>query len=199
LATSPRGGKKLEMATIILARAGTTDYDEQDRIIGTLDIPVNLRGQAELADMARELRGRDVSSVYATASESAQQSASFLAGKLNAKMRVLDGLRNQDFGLWQGMRVEELKRKHRRVYKQYEDTPCAVCPPAGEMIEQVFDRVTKGIRPLLKRVGDGTVVLFAPDPLRQVIRCYLRHEDLNQLEAPGEDEPADLWEAIEVI
>jgi broad specificity phosphatase PhoE len=186
---------RASMVQIILARAGSTDYDDQERVVGNLDIPVNVRGQAEMAELASELRRYKVGAVYSTAAESARQSAKFLGEQLDLKVRVLEDLRNQDFGLWQGLKVDELRRKHRKVYKQWEESPCAVCPPAGEMIEQVFQRVRKGLKPVLKRRHNDVAVLIAPDPLRQVIRCYLKHRDLSDIWA---DDNGSTWEVIDV-
>lgn len=188
-------GRNANMGTLFLARSGTTDFDEQDRIVGNLDIPVNVRGQAEITELGRELAGQEVDTVYATDSESARESARFLGEKLDARVRILEDLKNQDFGLWQGLQLEELRRKHPRVFKQWEESPCAICPPEGEMIEAVMDRVRKGLKPVLKRCQQHNVVLVAPDPLRLVIRCYLSRANLDQI---WEQNPGKTWEAISV-
>ncbi len=91
------------MGQVFLAKSAATDLEDQDRIVGTLDVPVNVRGQAEIADMARELEGVGIDAIYACASESARQTAGQLAKKLGCKVKELDDLRNLDFGLWQGL------------------------------------------------------------------------------------------------
>src|SRR4051794_39881395 len=128
------------MATrIILTRSGATDYDDQHRIAGTLDVPLNCRGRAEAADLARDLRKEPVEAVYAAAGEASAQTAAILGERLGAKVKVLDDLRNQDFGLWQGLSLEELKQRHPKLVKLWEDSPCSVCPPNGEMPEAALE------------------------------------------------------------
>lgn len=183
------------MGRIILARAGTTDFDEQHRITGTLDIPVNLRGQAELSELAQSLRDQPIEMIYCAAGEASKESARFLGEHLGIRVKVLEGLYNHDLGLWQGLEVGELRRKHPRVYRQWEETPCAICPPQGETVEEVLNRVQKGLRPVVRRSQRGTVLLVAPDPLRLVIRCHLRKVDLSQLWQHGN---GAIWETIEV-
>lgn len=187
------GGHSKKMGTLFLVRSGTTDFDEQDRIVGNLDIPVNVRGQAELTELARELSGQEIDTIYACDSESSRESARFLGEKLDVRSRNIEDLKNQDFGLWQGLQMEELRRKHPRVFKQWEESPCAICPPEGEMIESVMDRVRKGLKPVLKRAHQHNVVLIAPDPLRLVIRCHLSMSNLDQI---WEHKPDKSWEAI---
>jgi broad specificity phosphatase PhoE len=184
------------MGRIILARAGTTDYDDQHRIAGTLDLPLNCRGQAEAADLARDLRTIPLTVVYAAAGEASIATGQVLAETLDVKLKQLEDLHNQDFGLWQGLQLDELRRKHPRVYKQWEDDPCSVCPPNGEMVDQVVERVSKTLRPLLRRHGGDTIALVAPDPLRKLIRCYLKRTAVCH---PWEDGGfGPLWEALEV-
>ena len=183
------------MGTILLVRPGTTDFDEEDRIVGTLDIPLNVRGQAEIADLARQLRDQAIDLIYSAPDESARQSAQTLGEHLDVKVKVLAELRNLDFGLWQGLPVEEVRRKHKRLFKHWQETPCAICPPAGETVEDVAQRVRKALKPVLKRTQRGAVVIVAPDPLRQVIRCHLTDQDLAQL---WEHDSQKQWEVIEV-
>ena len=40
-------------------------------------------------------------------------------------------------GLWQGMIIDEVKRKQPKVYKQWQEHPENVCPPEGEMLAQM--------------------------------------------------------------
>lgn len=183
------------MGQVILARSATTDFDEEDRIVGTLDVPINQRGLSEVADMARELSGQAIDTIYAAASASARQSAELLGKQLGVKVKQLGELTNLDFGLWQGLPVSEVQRKHRKLYKHWKDSPREICPPAGEAVEQVYERVEKVIGPIIKRNSFRAVVIVAPDPLRKVIRCFLRHMNVETAMINGD---AAMLEKIEV-
>jgi probable phosphoglycerate mutase len=175
------------MGQVFLAKSAATDLEDQDRIVGTLDVPINVRGQAEVSDIARELAGVPIDTIYATASESARQTAAQLAKKLGVKVKELDELRNLDFGLWQGLPVAEVERKHRKLYSKWKESPCEACPPAGEEIGQVYGRVEKWIGPIIRRNSFRAVVIVAPDPLRRIIRCYLKDRKVDNvlLQAQG--------------
>ena len=47
--TIRKGSSSLAMVHFVLIRPGSTDYDVQARIQGSLDIPLNERGRMELA------------------------------------------------------------------------------------------------------------------------------------------------------
>ena len=108
------------MLRIVLIRPGTTDYVEQARVHGTLDIPLNERGTSEVARTAEELRELGIRAVYSSDAEPALSTAKTLATALDVRCRKLDHLQNLDHGLWQGMAVEEIKRKHPKVYRQWQ-------------------------------------------------------------------------------
>lgn len=183
------------MGQIILVRAASTDFDEQDRIVGTLDIPLSIRGQAELAKLAEELKSRPIDVIYASAGKAARESARFLGDELDVKVKVLEELTNLDFGLWQGLEVSEVRRKHPKLFRQWEESPVAICPPNGEMIEQVYERVRRELKPVMKKSHNAVVIVIAPDPLRRVIRCYLKNTELAKV---WENSNGSAWETIDV-
>lgn len=182
------------MAQIILARAGSTDFDDQERIIGDLDLPINTRGQAELNALSAEWKALPLATLYASAGESARQSAQLLGKRLGVKVRVLPDLKNLNFGLWQGLVIDEVRRKHPKLFKQWEENPRSVSPPAGETVDEVLERVPRAIRPALRRRRGAVVVLFAPDPLLKILRAYLVRSNLDDIQP---HEPSPPWELLE--
>ena len=48
------------MSTVVLIRAGCTDYDEQHRLMGTLDMPVNERGVEQIREINRQLQAKGI-------------------------------------------------------------------------------------------------------------------------------------------
>jgi probable phosphoglycerate mutase len=190
-----RIGDDKDLGQIILVRSATTEFDDQKRIVGTLDIPLSVRGQAELSGWANELKDRQVEVIYAAAGAASRDTAKFLGDALDVKVKVLEDLTNLDFGLWQGLEESEVRRKHPRLYRHWEESPVAICPPNGETVEEVRERVHKELKPVLKKAHHGVVVLVAPDPLRQIVRCYLKNADLTKLwDCPQ----GSAWETIDV-
>jgi broad specificity phosphatase PhoE len=181
------------MGRIILARSGMTEYDEDERIAGSLDMPLSAKGRAEAEDLARDLKSFEVEAVYAAAGEASLATARLIADEHDLKVKQLSELRNQNFGCWEGLRLEELRRMNPRVYKLWEENPCAVEPPNGEMVDEVRARAEKLVKPLLKKHDDAGFILVAPDPLRKLIRCWLKR---TAADLPWETS-GPLWEAFD--
>jgi phosphoserine phosphatase len=182
------------MVQIVLIRPGSTDFDVQGRIQGRLDIPLNEQGRGEVAATVECLRGRTLSALYCSACQAAQETAELIGASLKLKPKLLDRLQNLDHGLWQGMLIEEVKRKHPKVYKQWQEHPENICPPEGEMLSAVAERTVGQLDKLLRKHRFGMVGMVASEPLASVIRSHLLGTEVG-----------DLWKAangcgqIEVI
>ena len=183
------------MLRIILIRPGTTDYVDQARVHGNLDIPLNERGEDEVAKTAEALRDQNIRAVFCSDAEPALSTAKTLAAALDVKVRKLDHMQNLDHGLWQGMSVEEIKRKHPKVYRQWQENPDSVCPPSGEALSDARVRVHGVLKKLLKKQKDGTIALVVSEPLTSLVRSDLQQCTLGDLwkayTAPGG------WQVIE--
>jgi broad specificity phosphatase PhoE len=173
------------MVQIALIRPGTTDYDLQGRIQGRLDIPLNQQGHDQVERAIECLRGHSLVALYCSMCRAAQETAERIGRELKLKTKAIDRLQNLDHGLWQGMRVEEVKRKQPKVYKQWQEHPEIVCPPNGEMLSAVIERTAAALDKLLRKHRFGVVGLVAPEPLASVIRSQLQNTNLG-----------DLWKAI---
>ncbi len=166
------------MLRIVLIRPGSTEYDQQGRIQGTLDIPLTEEGRQEVVRCIDQLQAQSMEVVYSTPCQSAAETATAIAEALNLKHKKLDKLRNLDHGLWQGMLIEDVKLKQPKVYRQWRERPQKVCPPGGEMVDQARDRVRQSVSRLLKRHKEGVIGLVAPEPLASVICNVLRQDQL---------------------
>ena len=166
---------------ILVIRAGSTEYDRQGRVQGTLDVPLSEDGRKELGHVVDELRGQDIDALYASPNQSAAQSAEMLADVLDLKVKKLDKLYNLDQGLWQGMLIEDVKTKQPKVYRQWQEQPETVCPPQGETVTSAKQRIAEVFARILKKHKEGTIGVVVPDPLASIICHVLRRDELTNL------------------
>ncbi len=184
------------MTQVVLIRPGATDFDEQDRVQGVLDLPLSPRGQAEVAALADRLAGLPLAALYCGPGASVLVTAETVGRAVGLRPKRIDELRNLDQGLWQGLQRDEIRRRHHKVFRLWQDDPRAVCPPQGETVESALARVRAALRPLIRRHRDEAMGLVAPEPLACLIAAYLRDEDAVQLE---DDVPTGGFEQIEVV
>lgn len=184
------------MAKIVLIRPGSTDYEEQGRIRGTLDVPLNQEGNAEVLRLIDGLRHLDVETVYASPCQPAQETAEAIAEALDVKLKTLNRMQNLDHGLWQGMLIDEVRRKQPKVYRQWQETPECICPPEGETVAKAQQRVRAVVTRLLKRHKEGVIALVVPEPLASLVRRFLDRRELGDLWKASTEHGQ--WEVFEV-
>ncbi|QEH38172.1 Phosphoserine phosphatase 1 [Aquisphaera giovannonii] len=175
------------MAQVLLIRPGATIYDEQNRVQGILDIPLSEGGRARVSRLAEELAGTPdgeaITALYCGPGESVMRSAEIIGRALGLRPRRIDELRNLDQGLWQGLQVEEIKRRNTKLFRQWIEDPRTICPPQGETVEDALDRVKAAFRPLIRRHQDGELIgLVVGEPLARLVSCFLRKTSRFQLD-----------------
>jgi len=146
---------------LVVIRSGATDYDRQGRIRGTLDIPLCAEGIADAERAAAKLatpsaNGLTITAIYTSSAACAVETASIVGRAVGLRPRTAAELENLDQGLWQGMLVEDLRRKQPRLYRQWQDNPWSVSPPEGELLEEACGRVEDALVKLLKRHAAAT-------------------------------------------
>lgn len=184
------------MLTLLLVRPGATEFDQQGRIQGTLDIPMCEDGRRQTEEALQGVAAARPTAVYTATCQSARQTGQMIAEAVGVKCKPLEKLTNLNHGLWQGMLVEEVRTKQPKVYRQWQDQPHTVCPPGGETLLQAKARVAESLRKLLKKHKEGTIALVAPEPLASVIRHVVHHDAVTGLWKGSER--CGVWEAIEV-
>ena len=184
------------MLNIFLVRPGCTEFDVQGRIKGSMDIPLNDKGEDQVEQIVAELADQPISTIYQAPCQSATQTAKALAKVTKAKIRELDSLANLDHGLWHGKLIDEVKRSQPKVYKLWQENPESIRPPEGETVPEAAARVARALRKICKRHREGTIAIVASEPLASVMTCFLNQSDLRDLWKSECD--CGNWESLEV-
>lgn len=169
------------MLEVLLIRPGSTTFDEEGRIKGSLDIPISPQGLEQAEKLSRRLADVKLDCLYVAPCESARQSADLIKSRNGCKQKTLDCLRNLDHGLWQGKLVSEVKRLQPKVYRQFQESPADVCPPAGETVHAAIERISPMIAKLVRRHAGGRIGIVVPQPLASIVRLALVGGSLGDL------------------
>ncbi len=174
------------MSQVILIRPGATLYDEQNRVQGILDIPLSERGHGQVVRLAQEisesLGESSLAALYSGPGENVTRTAEIVGKVVGIRPKRINEFRNLDQGLWQGLQIDEIKRRNTRLFRQWIDDPATICPPQGETVERAMDRIKAAFRPLIRRHQDEAIGLVVGEPLARLVACYLRCEPRVQLD-----------------
>lgn len=184
------------MLRLIIVRPGSTDFDEQGRIKGTLDVPLSANGTRQVRETADALHAEHIDLIYTGPCRAARQTADELASHGHSRVKVIDALHNLDLGLWNGRRIEELRVQQPKLYRQFQEHPETVCPPGGETLDAAQNRLRKAMCRLLRKHRSGTIAVVLMEPAATLVRSWLLATDIGDLWKAECD--CGRWESIEL-
>jgi broad specificity phosphatase PhoE/ribonuclease HI len=175
LTTTPTGWSAPTSAptTTLLLRHGQTVLSIEKRFSGTGDQELTEVGRAQAAAAAIRLAGSGATAVVSSPVRRARETAMLVAGALDLEPVFEEGLRETDFGDWEGYTFAEVRARWPREMDAWlADT--SVAPPYGESFDATATRVRKARDRVLAAYGGQTVVLVSHvTPIKTLLRMAL--------------------------
>ncbi|MGW6268631.1 bifunctional RNase H/acid phosphatase [Streptomyces sp. NPDC055060] len=163
-------------ATFVLLRHGETPLTPQKRFSGSGGTDPSLsevgREQAERAAAAFAARGT-IQAIVSSPLKRCQETAQAVAARLGLDVRVDEGLRETDFGAWEGLTFGEVRSRRPEELNAWLASP-EVAPPGGESFASVADRVSTARDRLTAEYAGRTVLLVTHvTPIKTLVRLAL--------------------------
>lgn len=144
---------------LYLIRHGQTDWNVAGKIQGCHDIPLNETGRKQAQYLAEGMKKRPVAHVYSSPQIRALETARAIAASQGVEVTAIPGLREVEFGDWEGMTWGEIKERDPERYASWVETPAEVTPPGGESRAQIYERIGDAVSTIIKEAkGDVAVV-----------------------------------------
>ena len=158
------------MTRIILVRHGETEWNRVERFRGRANVPLNQVGlnQAKITGkrIAAEWKPQ---AVYSSPLSRAVRTAEVIAMCLDLPVQVHHGITDIDYGRWEGMTPDEVRKHWPRVMDDWYNSPGCARIPHGETLNDVHIRAMEAVREI---VGDHeweTVVVVGHTVVNRVI------------------------------
>jgi phosphoserine phosphatase len=84
----------------------------------------------------------------------------------------LEGLNDIDYGKWQGLTPDEVKRRWPEELQTWYRNPDWAAMPGGETLQDVLVRVAAALRQVIRQHSDETVVVVGHDSVNRVILLH---------------------------
>jgi probable phosphoglycerate mutase len=159
--------------TLYLARHGQSLSNAMRRFQGSQDIPLSDLGRRQAAALSAGLRRRPLAHVYASPLARARHTAEIVVAEHAVPLTLVDDLRELCLGEWEGRSVEEIQALPGDPYACWVRDPVAGCPPGGEQLEAVLQRVLRAVEAIATAHPNGEDVLVVCHG--GVISAYLAH------------------------
>ncbi|MFC5953548.1 bifunctional RNase H/acid phosphatase [Streptomyces pratens] len=164
-------------ATFVLLRHGETPLTPQKRFSGSGGSDPSLsdagREQAERTAAALARRGT-VQAVVASPLARTRETAGIVAARLGLEVSVEEGLRETDFGAWEGLTFAEVRERHPDDLNAWLSSPDAEPTGGGESFADTATRVAATRDKLTAAYAGRTVLLVTHvTPIKTLIRLAL--------------------------
>jgi 2,3-bisphosphoglycerate-dependent phosphoglycerate mutase len=136
------------MTELLLIRHGETDWNRQHRFQGQIDVPLNPTGRRQAARLAERLAGDRHDLLLASDLQRAQQTAAPLADAWGLPAAPVPALREQGFGLFEGLEVGTIRAEHAALWQRWLAHEADFALPGGESTRQFSARVLAAVQAL---------------------------------------------------
>ncbi|MEU2719461.1 bifunctional RNase H/acid phosphatase [Streptomyces smyrnaeus] len=163
--------------TFVLLRHGETPLTPEKRFSGSggRDPELSAVGLRQAAAVAEALAARGtVEAVVSSPLRRCQETAAAVADRLGLSVSTDEGLRETDFGAWEGLTFAEVRERHPEDLDAWLASAAARPTGGGESFEEVARRVAAARDELLARHTGRTVLLVTHvTPIKTLVRLAL--------------------------
>jgi broad specificity phosphatase PhoE len=161
---------------LILIRHGETEWNRERFFRGHEDIPLNANGIA-MADLTADaLKDRVFEAIYSSPLKRAVVTAKRIALPHQIDVREKWGLIDIDYGIWAGMKEDEVKAKWSKDYDRWLTNPAGMKFLRGESMKKAWKRVNSALREILFLHGTGSVVIVSHRIPIKMMTAYMLHK-----------------------
>jgi probable phosphoglycerate mutase len=134
---------------LVFIRHGETDWNRQQRFQGQIDVPLNALGLTQAQRLGQRLAGERFDALISSDLQRALQTAAPLAAAWQQTAVPNSGLREQGFGMLEGLEVKAIQRDHADLWQRWlEHDGDFAMPGGGESLKQFHARVLGAVTEL---------------------------------------------------
>ncbi|MFE6981189.1 bifunctional RNase H/acid phosphatase [Streptomyces griseus] len=164
-------------ATLVLLRHGETALTPEKRFSGSggtdPELSATGRGQAERAAEHFAALGV-VQDIVSSPLRRCRETAAAVAARLGLDVRIDEGLRETDFGAWEGLTFTEVRERYGDDLTAWLASPDTAPTGGGESFAEVTERVAAARDRIVARYAGRTVLLVTHvTPIKTLVRLAL--------------------------
>jgi len=174
------------LTQVLFIRHGETSWNRIKRIQGHIDIPLadtGLEQAQRLAErLSREARsGARLDAIYSSDLQRAQQTARPTASVLGLAPRLVEGLRERAYGVFQGHDSAEIAQRFPDAYARWQTRDPGFSPEGGESVRAFYHRVVHAVTKIVEAHSGERIACVTHGG---VLDCVYRYAKSLELDAP---------------
>jgi alpha-ribazole phosphatase/probable phosphoglycerate mutase len=147
------------VTTILIARHGQSDWNQEKRWQGHADRPLTDRGREQAQALADRLAHIELDAVYSSDLQRARDTAAVVAESQGLELQQLPDLREVDVGSWCGLTRDEAEERFPEGFVRWHDGYPGW--EDGETYEAMTERVLRAVDEIAAEHDGGRVLVVS--------------------------------------
>ena len=166
--------------TLYLLRHGQTPASRDDVFSGSIDPELTPDGLAMAEAFAAAYRSRPWAAVFASPMRRAVATAKPLCSAIGIDMQLRDGLKEINYGVWEGKPVKVISHDYHDDYLRWTADPAWYPPTGGEAAITIATRAMQVVEEIKQRYPDGNVLVVSHKATIRITLCSLLGIDVGR-------------------
>ena len=160
---------------ILLIRHGETNWNQQGRFQGQIDIPLNSNGKNQALAACEFLECIHIDKAFSSSLIRPKETAEIImSNRKNKNIELEEKLIEIGHGTWEGKLESEIKKEWPKLLENWKRSPETVQMPGGENIKEVWERSVKCWLKISNQIkANETALVVAHDAVNKTILCHL--------------------------
>lgn len=180
------------MTTIYLTRHGQTQWNINKRLQGWKNSPLTELGISQAKALSERIKDMQVDVIYTSPIERAYKTAEIIRGSKNIDIITHDGLKELNYGEWEGSTIDEIERnpKYSKQLDNLFNNPKEYIPFGGETYEHLIERIDSTMKEILNNNKNKKVLIVTHGMTLKALLHYFNEdmtlEDIVKLPVMGQ-------------
>lgn len=162
---------------VILVRHGETEWNNQNRLQGSTDVPLNDKGKLQAEKVSTFLKNVPIHHAFSSSLIRSKDTASIILQHHNITLETRPALAEIHRGHWQGMTLDEIEMQYLEKFNLWRKHPQRLQNYSGETLQSASDRIWTEWHNLLNssqsQLKFRTVLVVAHEGVNRLLICRL--------------------------
>ncbi len=161
---------------LILVRHGETLANRENRVQGTTDVELTDYGIVQAEKLAQSLKTEPIERIVSSPLRRAYETARAISKFHNAMIETDSDLKEMNHGDFENLTIQELRKSHMSVLRQWETDPASIIMPNGESLGDLQRRAWGAIESIAE--GARNAIVVTHNMTIRTILCKIRGLDM---------------------
>ncbi len=158
---------------LYLLRHGETTFSQSGGFCGFTDAELTNEGKQMAEQFANCYKSMKWDAIFSSPLTRTLQTAAPLAREINVEIQKRDGLKEINYGQWEGLSHPYVKEKFADDYAKWTAEPGWNSPTGGETAFQIAERAMNVVSEILGKYNDGNILIVSHKATIRIIMCSL--------------------------